>query len=96
MILGADSRFDSKNLRPLITAQTSTCCSQESLTQQVSVVKEKLAKAQQQAQPFIDATQKIQEKLVEVQKKREKMGKQLGQQKPKVFQLQPVFCLGGR
>lgn len=50
---------------------------QESLTQQAVVVKDMLAKAQNVAQPFLEAMQKLQEKLVEVIKKREKPSKTL-------------------
>lgn len=51
---------------------------QESLTQQAVSVKDRLLRAQQLAQPFIEASQKINEKLQEVQRKREKMSKRLG------------------
>eukprot|EP00435_Cladocopium_sp_Y103_P012593 s246_g3.t1 len=47
----------------------------ESLTQQAVSVKDRVLRAQQLAQPFIEASQKINEKLQELQKKREKMSK---------------------
>lgn len=51
---------------------------QESLSQQAVSVKDRLLRAQQQAQPYIEASQKINDKLQEVQKKREKMSKRPG------------------